>query len=422
MKHQFNKQLSNNSGVVLLLSLVVTIFLSVLLGAAMLRSDVQVKEVMQRSSKQESFYAAEAGIDDAIYNLRQNASWKPGQGGVPPIVDKAFDVTIAGVAQTIGFYSITVEDAAQFNGWESRWITSSGKDSDGIITRTIKARVIVESPTKFLISTLGALHMTSGSQLNADVLAKDAYFDVNTSLPSPENQIQLNGDVHYINSKTGETNPAVVFTAGHSAKRSPSITFAGVDINRYKTLAQNLSTNNLGYYNNGNLTIDLANLSSLNATAPPPFKPQIIYADGDVNVVGQYDSSVLVVASGNIYINGDIVPDPSAQIPPQIGLFAKGDVIIPEATAATGDLSIEGFILADGGVTGSKGAFIAEGAKYSKAQLNFKGSISVRGTGTSAVDLNTFNKRNYDFNPDLSNNRTIPFTPFIVNTVQWQEI
>ena len=87
---------TNEQGAILLISLVVTVFLSVLLGAAMLRSDVQRQEVAQRHSRQQAFYAAETGIDTAIYNLRQNGSWKPGQGGIPAIVDQAFDITVAG--------------------------------------------------------------------------------------------------------------------------------------------------------------------------------------------------------------------------------------------------------------------------------------------------------------------------------------
>jgi len=422
MSKKINSTIKNKNGAVLLLSLVVTVFLSVLIGAAMLRSDVQRQEVTQRHSLQESFYAAETGIDNAIYNLRQNASWKPGQGGIPAIVDEPFDITVAALTRTIGFYSIIVEDAPAFNGWESRWITSSGKDADQVITRKIKARVIVESPTKFLISTLGPLRMTSGSTINADTLAKDVYFDVNSSLPVPSNQIHINGNVYYINSKTGEANPAVIYGPGFSTIKSPSITFAGVDLNRYQTLSQDLQLLNLGYYSPNNLTINLDDLSAFNQSPPNPFHPQIIFANGDIRISGQYNNSVLIVAAGNIYIDGDIVADTTQATVPQIGLFAKGDVLIPQTTAPAGDLSVEGFILADGGIPGSQGAFLAQGLKYSKGRLNFKGSISVRGNSATAVDLNVFSVRNYDFNPDLSNNRTIPFTPFIVNTVQWQEI
>ena len=63
MSKKINSTIKNKNGAVLLLSLVVTVFLSVLIGAAMLRSDVQRQEVTQRHSLQESFYAAETGIE-----------------------------------------------------------------------------------------------------------------------------------------------------------------------------------------------------------------------------------------------------------------------------------------------------------------------------------------------------------------------
>lgn len=422
MKSLPNQKGKNNKGAVLLLSLIVTVFLSVLLGAAMLRSDVQVKEVLNRREKQEAFYAAETGIDVAIFNLREDAAWKPGQSGTPAIIDQPFVIQVAAAQQTIGFYSINVQDGPLFSGWQTRWITAQGQDSHHILTRTIRARVIVESPTNFLISTLGPLHIISGSQLNADVLARDVFFDVNPSLPPPNNQIQVNGDVHYINSTTGENNPAVIFAPNKGIHASPSITFAGVDLNRYQTLALNTQAQNMGYYATGDITVDLNNLSQFNPNPPNPFHPKIIYATGNVTIMGEYDNSILIVAGKNIYINGDIKADHLMQTPPQIGLFAKGDVIIPQPVATTSDLNIEAFILADGGIPNSQGAFIAEGTKYSKGQLNFKGAISVRGTGTTAIDLNVFQTRNYAFDANLRNNRTIPFTPFIVNLIEWQEI
>jgi hypothetical protein len=417
-----NKNIKNNNGAVLLLSLVVTVFLSVLLGAAMLRSDVQVKEVMNRRQLQEAFYSAETGINVAIYNLREDAAWNPGQNATPAIIDEPFIVQIATTPQTIGFYSINVQDGQPYSGWQTRWITAQGKDSHNVITRTIRARVIVESPTSFLISTLGPLHIISGSQLNADALARDVFFDVDPNLPTPSNQIQINGNVHYINSTTGENNPAVIFAPNKGVHSSPSITFAGVDLNRYQTLAQNTQAQNMGYYATGDLTVDLGNLSQFNPNPPNPFNPKIIFATGNVTIVGEYSNSILIVAGKNIYINGDIKADDSLITPPQIGLFAKGDVIIPQSVSPTSDLNIEGFVLADGGIPNSQGAFIAEGEKYSKGRLNFKGAISVRGSGTTAIDLNVFQTRDYVFDANLRNNRTIPFTPFIVNLIEWQEI
>ncbi len=407
------KMITKESGAVLLLSLLVTVFLSVLLGAAMLRSEVSVKEMMQRRQMQEAFYAAETGLDTAIFNLRQSATWTPGEGGIPLIEDAAFEITVAGVTQTIGFYSIKVEDAPDYDDWKTRWITATGKDPEKIITRKIKARVIVESPAKFLISTMEDLHINSGSQLNDLTLGKNVFFDVNTSLPFPENEIHINNKVLYMGTITGEKNPAVIYGPDGKTDSATAITFAGVDQSRYKTLANNLEDRNEGKYSSEDLSIDLGNLETLNPRPGEIFSPQIIYSEKDIHISGKFDNSILIVAGGNLYIEGNIVPKDTTP-PPQIGLFAKGNVFIPGAAA--NDLSIEAFVL-------TEGRFIAEGPKYSKGELTFKGSISAKGvTKETAVDLNVYKKRSYTFNPDLNLNRTIPFTPFIVNTIYWQEI
>ncbi len=413
MHPRHSKMITKESGAVLLLSLLVTVFLSVLLGAAMLRSEVSVKEMMQRRQMQEAFYAAETGLDTAIFNLRQNAAWKPGIGPIEPIIDAPFNITVAGVSQTIGFYSITVEDAPDYDNWKTQWITASGKDSGKIITRKIKARVIVESPAKFLISTMEDLHINSGSQLNDLTLAKNVFFDVNASLPPPENQIHINNKVLYMGTITGEKNPAVVYGPDGKTESATAITFAGVDQSRYETLAINLEDRNEGKYSTEDLHIDLGNLETLNPEPGRVFLPQIIYSEKDIHISGEFDNSILIVAAGNLYIDGNIVAKDTSPAP-QIGLFAKGNVRIP--SSAPKDLKIEAFVL-------TEGQFIAQGPKYSKGELKFKGSISAKGViGSTAVDLNVYKKRDYSFNPDLSLNRTIPFTPFIVNTIYWQEI
>lgn len=407
------KMITKESGAVLLLSLLVTVFLSVLLGAAMLRSEVSVKEMMQRRQMQEAFYAAETGLETAIFNLRQNPTWQPGKGGIPEITDAAFDIVIAGVPQTIGFYSITVKDAPDHEGWETKWIETTGKDSDKIITRKIKAQVIVESPAKFLISTMEDLHIQSGSHLNDLTLAKNVFFDVNKSLPTPDNEIYVNNKILYMGTVTGETNPAVIYGDDGKVDTATAITFAGVDQSRYTTLARNLQERNEGKYSAEDLNVDLNNLDTLNPKPGEKFSPQIIYSEKDIHISGKFDNSILIVAAGNLYIDGNIEAKEVTPAP-QIGLFAKGNVFIP--SSAANDLKIEAFVL-------TEGQFTAQGPKYSKGELTFKGSISAKGvSGSTAVDLNVYKKRNYTFNPDLSLTRTIPFTPFIVNTIYWQEI
>lgn len=413
---------NNQTGAVLLVSLLILAFLTTLLGAAMLRSNMQVKEVVSRRQVQEALYAAEAGVNRAVYELRQNPVWRVASPVPPEYTDVVLDHDVSGTATTIGYYSIleVKDNPVKFQGWDTVWIIVRGADRDNEVTKTLKALAIVDNPTRFLISTLGTLQITSGSNLNADVLATDINFAVNESLPSPSNEIHMGGDVLYINTVKNATNPAVFFDPMSPAPvKTTSITFPGVNLPKYHDLAVSLQATNLSYVhpNASRLDVDLSNLDGL-SPGTGDFAPKLIYSPGDVYLSGEYDHSITVVAGGNIYINGNIVPDSTAAgARPQIGLFASRDVQIPASVASGGeDLNIEAFVLADGGT------FSAEGPKFSKGTLNFNGAIFVRGRGTNSVDLNVFRNRTYDFNANLNTNRSIPFLPFIVNIVQWQEI
>ena len=411
-----NRHGRNRKGFVLLSGLMLVVFLTILLGVALMRSNIQFKMTNQRRAIHEAFYTAEASIERAIFELRRNPHWSPGKNGQPPEQNVRLNRVPGDDATTSGFYSLEVADGGIFKGWNTAWIRSVGKDSLQSITKVIVTRVIVESPTRFLISTLGDLRVGSGASVEADVLAQNIFFDVNPSLPSPQKDITVDGDVFYIRSINGQNDPAVHFQSSSQIQQSPSITFAGVDLNRYRGLAQN---NNQGYYQNGDLTVDLDNLSNL--SPGQAFAPQIIFAEGNVHISGEYDHSLLVVAGGDVFIEGDITPVKSLPVRPQIGILAKKDLIIPSnALDGDQDMNLEAFLMADGDGA-AEGRFVAQGQKFSWGTLNFTGAMSIRGEGRTAVDLNAFDKRIYRLNPELNINRQIPFVPFIVNVIEWNE-
>lgn len=400
------------AGLALLTSLFIVVFLSMLLAVAFLRSEMQMRRVTQRKAIQEAFYAAEAGLERAVFELRRNPGWRPASGG-----DERLNLVAGDDGTTIGFYSLTIADGDVFNGWDTLWVRAVGQDSLKDLDRVIIARVIVENPARFLVSTLGELHIGSGANIQADILGQDLYFDVNGALPPEDQTITVDGDVFYIRSITNQNNPAVSYSPGSDIIQSPSITFAGVDVDRYRELANSLQTGGQGVYNAGDLTVDLSNLQALGGGP----QPLLIFAEGNITISGQYDHSLLVVAGGNVYIHDDISADELQTVRPQIGIFAKRDLVIPSgAVPAGGDLNLEAFLMADGDGN-SEGNFVAEGAKGSLGTLSFTGAIAVRGGGRTGVDLNAFSARNYTYNTQLTANRSIPFSPFIVNVIQWNE-
>lgn len=410
----------NDRGAILLMSVLVLVFLSILMGAAMQRVMVQIKEVDSRRVLQEAFYAAEAGVDHAVNELRIDSRWKPGESGYAEVVNRPLEITTGTATRQIGFYTLTVVNAEDYRGWETRMITSIGRDAQQRVSRTIQARVIVESPSRFLISTLGTQRIVSGARLDGDILADELYFDVNSAITNDDKRkIIIDGDALYLQKAVFNGNPTLTSHPDvqyDSLEKAPNITFPGVDILRYEELARTSSASHEGYHTNGALHVNLGSLDSLPGVRVSPFRPKIIFARGDIHITGgSYDSSVLVVSTGNIYIETNVYPPVNRDAPsaPQIGLFAAQDVIIPDNAGQ--DMDIQAFIMAGRNLK-------AEGTTGTRGELKFTGAMSVRGDTTNAINLSAFLERQYEHNPYLIENRSIPYSPFIVNIIQWQEI
>jgi hypothetical protein len=414
----------NNQGYALLTSLLIVVLLGIILGTAMIKANAQLKVIRQRQALQEAFYAAEAGLERSIFELRIDPLWRPGENGYPPVQKMTLNRIPGDDTSTIGYYSLEISEGEMLSGWNTLWVRSQGQDVQQNVTRVIVARLLIDNPSRFLVSTLGDLRIGSGADVDADILGQDIFFEANESLGSPERDIMVNGDVYFLRSISGEDNPAVHISPDSQVQKFPSITFVGVDLNRYREIASGLVGSGEGIVADGNLTVDLSKLDMLAENTGQGGVPKIIFAEGDVTIKGQYDTSLLVVAGGNIYINGSVEPDNSidSNDRPQMGLFADKDVIISEDVETNGgDLSVEAFIIADGEGDAAEGKFTAQGSSFSQGTLTFTGAISVRGEGRTAVDLNVFNTRNYNFNSELTNQRKIPFSPFIVNIINWHE-
>ena len=410
-------RINNSHGYLLIMSLAVALFLTILLGAAFMRSIQQLQEADQRRAVHQAFYTAEAGVDRALFELRRDPDWKPGSNGVAAIVDVALNSTPGDDTTTLGLLSIEVEDGPEIERLgETKWVRSIGRDIDSSLERVILAQVLIDDPSRFLLSTPGALRFKSGASVEADVLAQDLFFDVNVTLPDGQREISVDGDVLYIdelNPSDPQSDPDINISG--DVTLYPSVTFPGVDVNRYDTLVSGLDAMS-AYKEDGDLTLDLSNLQTL--VDDPLFTPRLIFATGDVRVSGEFDSSLLVVAGGNIYIEGDVVPDSLASGEPQLGLFAKRDVIIPDGAVGTGgDLNLEAFVIADGS-DGANGEFRAD-SSTGLGDFNFTGAISVRGGGGSqtGIDLSVFAARNYTHKANIA----VPFSPFIANIISWQE-
>ncbi len=396
----------NNKGVTLLASVVMTVFLGLMIGVAFRGMNMEMQEGASREVSQESFNNAEAGLEYAIFMLRQDETWSPAAPlSVQVLIDPLAPVVPANIQ---GTYTVSVAPALPFNGWPSVWVTSQGVDRDGKNPRTILAQVIVQSPAKFLVSSLGDITIRSGANYGGDFLARDIDFQVDTSLAlgSSQRNINIIGKVSYMRnllSNVNLMNPALGVSITGGTQSSPGVTFTGIDKTYYKLLAQTQ-----GSYHGASKTIsgslDCTTLGAVNG---------VVFVEGDLHISGTFAESLTFIATGDIYIDDDLQRDATVIPAPQVGLLAVNNVIIPSTAPAT--LDLEAFVLADGGI------FTAD-KTVAKGTLNFTGAIAVRGrVGGSAIDLNAFATRNYNYNAAFVNN-TIPFLSSMANVVGWSEI
>jgi len=419
----------------LILAILIMFFLATLLGVAFLRSNIQLREIEIRRASLYAFYAAESAIERAVFELRRDRNWRNGFGDENhPVSLTLADGTVVGfywidadgADDTSGTPDDEIQDGGAFGTWpQTLWVTAHGQDATRKITRIIRARIATQSPAEYFVSTPRDLVIGGGANItDSDLLGRNVVFQ-------PTAPININGGkVYYIFNIDNEDDANVHVDADKDGveeetpddiQQVPPITFPSLDLSWYKSLFDFDGDGNpeefydldgdgtsepTGYYSSsqtisGTIDHDLPNYQGL------------IFVDGDAHISGNVTQSMHIVASGNIYIEGDITCSGTAQI----GLSAKKDVIIPYS-AGNPDIKIEAYIFADGG------RFIAEKGINPKGTLTFKGAITVRGKEgeSTSVALNIYPHRNYRYDSDLSSNLTIPFISFIANIIEWEEI
>lgn len=389
--------MKNQKGILLISSIFMVFFLGLIVSVSLIRSDIQHKAMDLRRASICGFYAAEAGIERAVFELRRDRSWRAGFND-ESLFWKGEDEE----QETIGFYTVYVADGEDVGSLPSVWLLSQGEDLGKGTPRFIMARVAIENPAVFFTSTAGNLTIGSGANIGGSILGRDVIFEVNETLPDDLKKITVDGDVGYIRSIEGEGNPAVDIS-GDVQQRRP-VTYVSVDLEKYRALAiEN------GRYVDGDFTYS-GEISSETLAA----NNGLVFVEGDIHISGEAVESIHFVSARNIYIDDDLTCEEEGE--PQIGLSAHGDVLISED--ASSQLDIDAFINADGGV------FKAERGKASKKELNFEGAIAVRGkTGErTGVDLNAYIKRNYTYDTSLRDDLTIPYMSFMGNIIEWQEL
>jgi len=393
-----------NSGFALIISLMVAFFLSLLFVAAYMRSEMQLNSSNALIASQLAFNAAEAGIEQTVYQLKTNPKYLPNDT-TPQVIP------ISGNASSVQSYQRQSKVTAKYFNFNADWVLSVGT---GIFKgktayRCILAKLVIINPGQFFVTTQGELNIGSGSNINSDIFGKDVNF--NTFPGDTKQQITVGGNVYYSNSVNGLTPPEVSLAPGKSTIQLSTESFVGVDTTSYSDLAQKG-----GDYVTGDLIVDSSNINSL------PTGNQLVYATGNIYISGELQNPTLFVAQGNIYITNSLTTSSTAQ--GALGLMANQSVIV-SSNATDDPMNIDAYVVAAGGANSQRqadplgGVFMSQGTTQSKGALNFTGSIAVQSsTNSSSVDLNVYRTRNYNYLANTS----VPYVSYAVNIINWQEV
>lgn len=439
-------------GFVLLAAIFLVLFLGIFLSISLVRSNLQLRMMHSRRASLYAFYAAEAGIDQALYELRRDINWSAGFNDVPLVWQRQGEAP-----ETIGFYSVQVGPQILVGSLPGRWIRSIGQDAPFATGdprlidpgRVIFARIVLLSPLDFFASTPGDLRLGSNTTINGNIMGKNLVFDVTPTAPVGEREITVNGYARYDRVSGGHPGypdpDGYVVVSGGVIEGDP-ITYVGIDHVTYLDMAQN--------QNNRYIPSGSAVLQPADATHPRPYlriegnidrtnlatANGLLYVDADVDVSGDVTESVHIVSTGNIYISGNIhcIQSPTTGIEPQIGLSASTNVYVSSSAPSSG-FEIQAYIMADGMITDIDGSgnitstadpaggkFWTQGGANSKDTIEVDGVIVVRGVtdpNSSSIALNTYRDRTYSYNPALRTNLTIPYLTSPYSRVDnWREV
>lgn len=424
----------NKKGFILLASIFLVLFLGIFLGISLMRADLQLRSMEYRRASLYAFYAAEAGIDEAVFELRKNLNWNAGftnRSLVWQMPDQ--------VSETVGDYTVTVASALLIGNVPSVWVRSEGRNnpvgSQVQITRVIFARIALMTPADFFASTPGDLRLFSNLNMTGSVYGRKIIFDVDYSRKHDERFIRVTRNVNYDNVQGGYTYYPTSPPSGQPAVQTyvnvggltpvDPITYVGLDLATYKDIAQNQGgkyilnpdDGDADTYEHafeccsGDINWQNPNITTYNG---------LVYIDGDLRIKGHVTESIHFIASGDIYIDDNITSDPDlvTGLEPQIGLSSAKDVFI-NSIAPSNRLEIDAYIMADGGV------FTAKGGANTKQDLIVEGVVVVRGREgvTSSIALNVYRNRIYTHDAQLRTSMNIPYlTHPYVRVYSWKEV
>jgi len=320
--------LSNQKGIALLTTLIFIFLLVTFVVAllAMTGNDIKISAIQRDSTK--SFYQAESGIEQALYNLNVGGEnillWRPGQNSPEAYTKYPFNSS--------EYYEVTIEDIGDPDAEPPELPT----DKIRIISTGILTPVGVEHSRKRSIEVIAEIGWNTDVTYKYAVLS-DKVVLINGSGPDMPTIV---GDIHsndnievhghfadeYIGTATssgGDGSNDLDETPEYDYSNDNTVTIPPVD---YAMLEAEAIKNGTTY---GHVTLD--------NNSPTWEKEGIQFIDGDLRVK---NGGVVIVNYGAIVVTGSVIFDNGSELTitksdnpiTPLGLVAKGDIILKAKT------------------------------------------------------------------------------------------
>jgi hypothetical protein len=411
-------------GFLLISSIVIALFLAILLAGALMRMNWESRLSIAQEGNQAAFYAAEAGLERTIAQLRADPDSAPAPGSPPDVFFTNEPLTDGALAPTtVGFYTVTVYPFYLQDNWPVVPVSVVGFDETTDYQRRFDVEIRVVNPGAFFIFSPYDIHVASGSLINGDIFGRDIHFHYDADL----GDITIDdddsfADVFYMRSYHGYSTAQQmqhIHLNDGPPEQKQALTFADIDFERYEELADNGGVHLVGDTNISGTLSTSGGGTTFGGQTPTN---GVIYVEGDVIVNGDITvddpryNPIIIVATGTIRIEGNVqyIKTRAQGDKNKLGLFAGGDVVIAPFGL---DLNVQAQIL----VQGEK--IQAVGDPGTLGTFDFLGSMVVKGKeGVTAMDLLAFSQRTYDYDEYLLEDELIPGVNSFVNLRSWEEV
>lgn len=415
--------LREEKGMAIILVVFIATILLVAFYALSMRHFQSHKSSVKIVKSDKALYLADAGIQDAMGQLRN-----PAFDYITP------GAHIEGTAQNgaEGSYYVTFALGTGAPVGRQYIIAMSSGTLPGGTTRMIKATIETQDLGKYAFFITGGQeqNFNGGTTLTGEVYARRAHLSIaSTPLkaksftwvdePSDVNDDLLTG--YAGNESNLQDVLGNALTPERLTQAKTTLTLTNI-VNYSDTLFASDQTLGYGYISAANKSY-FANAADI---YPPTNSEGIYYYEGtdDLEIKGVIHGRITFVAkNSNIRIMGDITrgdlkdqignPLDSAKHPvSKVGLFSNESVII-DANASSSDVNIDAQIFAP------NGGFKAEGSPTAN-KVNFTGSISLKdpvelGSVFGGGNVYTYNETVYADNP-------FPYLTKIADIISWQEV